>query len=340
MDFVFNESQIRDNALRFDGYRNSENPTEREFFGSILKNGRHFVCFKNGTNNIFCPSRFCGYQNNNMRAHRANDTKDGRDTTPEITNYLGTLASNPRVDKLYRDLCARVGVSPSRHPRKYWRMRPLVDLDPAPASEELVSETNLIPKLEPSPSDTEMSLDNSASQSNDSTPSNRDEQDSFFAEAESEIALEGGFDPTNDEDARHRVYRGMVQRRGQPQFRASVLAAYRNRCAVTKCSVVKVLEAAHIAPYNGEQTNDPRNGLLLRADIHLLFDLDLIGINPKTMKIVLSDKAKTPTYAKYDGNDLRQPIEPFEHCRPYVKCLELRWQQFCNANGFASAPAS
>lgn len=133
----------------------------------------------------------------------------------------------------------------------------------------------------------------------------------------------------------------MVQRRGQPQFRASVLAAYRNRCAVTKCSVVEVLEAAHIAPYNGEQTNDPRNGLLLRADIHLLFDLNLIGINPKTMKIVLSEKVKmSKLYQSYDDQSLRLPDKPHEHCRPYVKCLELRWDRFCKTNGIAGGPVS
>lgn len=86
---------------------------------------------------------------------------------------------------------------------------------------------------------------------------------------------------------------------------------------------------------NGEQTNDPRNGLLLRADIHVLFDLNLIGINPETMKVVLSDKMKTPTYVQFDGQSLRLPDKPFEHCRPYVKCLELRWHQFCDANGIA-----
>ncbi len=68
-------------------------------------------------------------------------------------------------------------------------------------------------------------------------------------------------------------------RRGQPDFRGRLLEAYGNQCQITKCRVIPLLEAAHITAH-AEQT-DYRlcNGLLLRADIHTLFDLNLLGID-------------------------------------------------------------
>jgi 5-methylcytosine-specific restriction protein A len=38
------------------------------------------------------------------------------------------------------------------------------------------------------------------------------------------------------------------------------------------------VEAAHIVPFQGVKTNNITNGILLRSDFHILFDLGLIGI--------------------------------------------------------------
>ena len=54
------------------------------------------------------------------------------------------------------------------------------------------------------------------------------------------------------------------------------------------CDVVAVLKATHIMPYRGEETNHPSNGLLLRADLHTLFDVGLLTIDPKTMTVRLA----------------------------------------------------
>ena len=81
------------------------------------------------------------------------------------------------------------------------------------------------------------------------------------------------FDVENIEDARKIVTVSIVQRQGQSKFRQELLAAYNSRCAITGCDIEPALEAAHIIPYKGTETNCPQNGLLLRADIHTLFDL-------------------------------------------------------------------
>jgi putative restriction endonuclease len=76
-----------------------------------------------------------------------------------------------------------------------------------------------------------------------------------------------------DEDMRDWALRCIAARRGQAAFRAALIDAYGGRCSITGCDAVEALEAAHISPYKGDHTNDVTNGLLLRADLHTLFDL-------------------------------------------------------------------
>ncbi len=75
--------------------------------------------------------------------------------------------------------------------------------------------------------------------------------------------------------------RQIEARRGQPEFRKNLLKAYKYKCAITGCDAEEALEAAHIVPYSEEENYDLENGLLLRADIHTLFDLRLINIKEK-----------------------------------------------------------
>jgi hypothetical protein len=91
----------------------------------------------------------------------------------------------------------------------------------------------------------------------------------------------GDFNPRNKADGRRRIERLVTIRQGQPMFRAKLMEAYERRCAVTGSSIEETLEAAHISPYRGTDSNHVRNGLLLRADIHTLFDLGLIRIDAK-----------------------------------------------------------
>jgi putative restriction endonuclease len=72
----------------------------------------------------------------------------------------------------------------------------------------------------------------------------------------------------------------MKPRLGQGAFRLTVTEAYDKRCALTGESTLPVLEAAHIVPYAGDGMHDIRNGLLLRADFHKLFDAGLVSVAP------------------------------------------------------------
>ena len=157
----------------------------------------------------------------------------------------------------------------------------------------------------------------------------RDWQDGYFlleglpsngklpSEAEAENSA---FEPASLEDARQWIRTAIVRRRGQPRFRAELIQAYKGQCAVTGCTAIDALEAAHIVPYLGEQTNVAENGLLLRADVHTLFDLGLISIDSKSMSIIVHAKLAESEYADLDGKRLSTPGDPAK--RPSRKALE------------------
>lgn len=123
----------------------------------------------------------------------------------------------------------------------------------------------------------------------------------------SEQADDRGFDPDSVDDDRKRALRAIRVRRGQPAFRAALLKAYEGRCAITGCAVEDVLEAAHITPYLGNLTNRVSNGLLLRTDLHTLFDCGLLAIEPKTRTVIIANPLKESSYAKMAGKVLRPP---------------------------------
>jgi hypothetical protein len=106
----------------------------------------------------------------------------------------------------------------------------------------------------------------------------------FTALRDQEAAEQSDFDFT-DEDQRKIIERQIRERRGQQLFREELRRTHGDKCMATGCTVLAVLEAAHIKPYRGENDNHPENGLLLRSDIHTLFDLDLLGIEPDSLRI-------------------------------------------------------
>jgi hypothetical protein len=138
---------------------------------------------------------------------------------------------------------------------------------------------------------------------------------------------EGFFEPDNIKDIHKKVLRQITMRRGQPAFRNKLVAAYGGRCAVTDCDSSYALEAAHIRPYGGEGSNHVQNGLLLRSDIHTLFDLGNIGIDPKTFKIIVAAALKCSVYERLSGKDLNLPSDTAK--RPNEEVLQEhldRWE--------------
>jgi hypothetical protein len=129
-------------------------------------------------------------------------------------------------------------------------------------------------------------------------------------QAEIEAESKGEFVFRDFEDARRRTMANVIRRRGQPAFRAALLRAYDGRCAITQCDAVEVLEAAHIHPYLSDETNHVSNGLLLRADIHMLFDLRLIAVDTTTRQVIIAPVLLKTAYRELAGASLRAPMSP------------------------------
>ena len=122
-----------------------------------------------------------------------------------------------------------------------------------------------------------------------------------------EADSQSAFDVADLADARTRIVSTIVARRGQPEFRRRLLSLYNSRCAFTRADASEALEAAHIIPYKGEHTNHPSNGLLLRADIHTLFDLGFLAVNSGDMTIIVSGQLQHSCYSQFSGNSLSLP---------------------------------
>jgi len=108
-------------------------------------------------------------------------------------------------------------------------------------------------------------------------------------------------------DARKRIRASIVVREGAEAFRMAAFETFNGQCAISGCAVSEVLQAAHIVPYLGAHTNNRNNALLLRADIHTLFDKQLLTIDPVTLSITVHGDLMGTEYGKFDGRKLRAP---------------------------------
>ncbi len=104
----------------------------------------------------------------------------------------------------------------------------------------------------------------------------------------------------------------MVQPRlGQGSFRVIVTDAYDRRCALTSERTLPALEAAHIRPYAEVQTHEITNGLLMRRDLHALFDRGYITVTPdhriEVSKRIKEEFENGKDYYRLHGEQIRKP---------------------------------
>ena len=115
------------------------------------------------------------------------------------------------------------------------------------------------------------------------------------------------FSPDGVEDNRTRTLKEITLRQGQGAFRSGLLTAYEGRCAISGSAVQQVLEAAHVTPYLGKETNHISNGLLLRSDLHTLWDRGLIYLCEE-LKLQLKPSLGTSEYASLAGEKIRARV--------------------------------
>jgi putative restriction endonuclease len=112
-------------------------------------------------------------------------------------------------------------------------------------------------------------------------------------------------------------YRPVLVRPEQQAFRNIITQAYDRKCAISGEKTLPVLEAAHIQPYAAAGPSVVSNGLLLRSDLHRLFDSRYLTVDADSMQVVVSSRIRKEfsngvEYYQFDGRKLRVPKETQE----------------------------
>ena len=120
----------------------------------------------------------------------------------------------------------------------------------------------------------------------------------------------------------------VLPRLGQGLFRILVTDLYDRRCVVTGERTLPVLDAAHIKPYAIVQKHEVWNGLLMRSDIHRLFDGGYLTLDPSSRRVLVSKRIKDEfengrDYYKLEGTEIREPNVPW--ARPNSENLEFHF---------------
>ena len=116
----------------------------------------------------------------------------------------------------------------------------------------------------------------------------------------------------------------VTPRLGQGAFRVLVTDTYQRRCAMTREKALPVLQAAHIKPVAEGGQHEVSNGLLLRSDVHTLFDRGYVTVSPdfhvRVSRRLKADFNNGEHYFQLDGAKLWVP--PQIQDRPKLEFLE------------------
>lgn len=110
---------------------------------------------------------------------------------------------------------------------------------------------------------------------------------------------------------------------GQREFRLALVERYKSKCAFTGEQPTAVLDAAHLYRYSEVEEHHTDGGLLLRKDLHRLFDIGQLAVEPASLKIDVAAELKVfSDYAALHGRKLA--VAPDAGTR---KWLRAHWQQ-------------
>lgn len=134
------------------------------------------------------------------------------------------------------------------------------------------------------------------------------------------------FDGRDPELRGGHILRTVKTRIGQSAFRTNLLSRYGSNCAITGRNHPYGLEAAHLYSYSEHGKHHADGGLLLRRDIHHLFDKGLIAINPSTGRVnEHADLLEIEQYRELDGLPINVNMSA-----GIQNWLQLHWQQYRN----------
>lgn len=116
-------------------------------------------------------------------------------------------------------------------------------------------------------------------------------------------------DAKND-DVNNKQLRAILIRQGQGEFRQNLLNAYKERCAITGWAPIEVLDACHIESHSVSGNNETRNGILLRTDLHNLFDRGLLKINHNNFMVEIDVSLEDTKYWSLNNKKLKSKFKP------------------------------
>jgi hypothetical protein len=97
-------------------------------------------------------------------------------------------------------------------------------------------------------------------------------------------------------------------RESAKKFRVAAMGEYRAACAISMEKTQEVLDAAHVEAHSLRGINSLANSLLLRTDLHTLFDKGLIKIDPDTRLISIDPSIESPDYRRFHGQRLSEGV--------------------------------
>jgi predicted RNA-binding Zn-ribbon protein involved in translation (DUF1610 family) len=115
---------------------------------------------------------------------------------------------------------------------------------------------------------------------------------------------------------------------GQGQFRQKLLDQFGSVCAFTGKAPREALEACHLYSYAKDAAHHDDGGLLIRRDLHTMFDLGMIAVNPASKEISISEElADYAHYQDLEGTELKVVLS-----KRHLKWLEKHWAEHRKPN--------
>lgn len=114
-------------------------------------------------------------------------------------------------------------------------------------------------------------------------------------------------------------------RRGEKRLRNQLRQSYGDRCGISGPCPRDLLEVAYIVPFPQGNVHSLANSILMRSDLHTLWDLNLIGIDPDDLKVSVSEQLKGTGYEKLNGRTI---VAPKDGTVVSSSSLRERWKHF------------
>ncbi|WLD23470.1 HNH endonuclease signature motif containing protein [Flavobacterium dauae] len=102
-----------------------------------------------------------------------------------------------------------------------------------------------------------------------------------------------------NDDELQKIQVWINQRKNQSKFKLNLLKKYNSQCLISKIKVPELIEAAHIFPHSKSGQNNIANGILLRTDLHILFDRGLLCIDPENFNVIIDKSLEKTEYQKF-----------------------------------------